>query len=76
MRVTDDARGVSEQPGQLWAPLTAQPVQESPFLLIGAVAEIAEILRTRRADLGVSNVVVFERGMEAFAPVVARLIGG
>jgi hypothetical protein len=35
-----------------------------------------KVLRTRRADLGISSGVVFERDIGAFAPVVARLIGG
>jgi hypothetical protein len=76
VRVTDDAGGVSEELSQLWPPLTPQQVRETPFLLIGTVDEIVEILQTRRAHLGISYVVIFERDMEVFAPVVARLIGG
>ena len=75
VRVTEDAWGVSEELSQQWTPMSPEQVRESPFLLIGTVDEIAETLRTRRAALGISYVVVFERAMEAFAPVVARLIG-
>jgi len=75
VRVTDDAPGVSEELSQLWPPLTPKQVRETPFLLIGTVDETVETLRTRRANLGISYVVVFEHDMEAFAPVVAHLIG-
>jgi hypothetical protein len=50
-------------------------VRETPYLLIGIVEEIVETLRARRPTLGISYVVVFERDMEALAPVLARPAG-
>jgi probable F420-dependent oxidoreductase len=73
VEITDDARGVSEKLHPVWAPMTPEQMRETPFLLIGTVDEIVETLRTRRSQLAISYLVVFERDMEAFAPVVARL---
>jgi hypothetical protein len=42
---------------------------------VGTVEEICETLRERRERYGISYLTVFERDMEAFAPVVARLAG-
>ena len=73
--VTDQAQEASEDLSREWTPLTPEEVRQTPYLLIGAVDEIVETLQARRAQLGISYVVVFERDMEAFAPVVARLAG-
>ena len=50
-------------------------VIETPYVALGTVAEICETLRERRARYGISYFTVFERDMEAFAPVVERLAG-
>ena len=50
-------------------------VLETPYLLVGTVEEICETLRERRERYGISYLTVFERDMEAFAPVVAQLAG-
>ncbi len=50
-------------------------VLESPYVLLGTIAEICETVRQRRERYGISYLTVFERDMEAFAPVVARLAG-
>ena len=50
-------------------------VLETPYLLVGSVEEICETLRERREQYGISYLTVFERDMDAFAPVVARLAG-
>ena len=50
-------------------------VLETPYVLVGTVEEICETLRRRRERYGISYLTVFERDMEAFAPVVARLAG-
>ena len=50
-------------------------VLETPYVLLGTIEQICEILRQRRERYGISYVTVFERDMEAFAPVVARLAG-
>jgi probable F420-dependent oxidoreductase len=46
-----------------------------PHALIGSVPEVCEKLQQRRSELGVSYVLVAQRSMDAFAPVVARLVG-
>jgi probable F420-dependent oxidoreductase len=73
--VTDDARRASEDLSLEWAPLTPEEVRETPYLLIGTVDEIVEAIRMRREQYGISYLVVFERDMEPFAPVVSRLAG-
>jgi probable F420-dependent oxidoreductase len=50
-------------------------VLETPYVLVGTVEEICETVRRRRERYGISYLTVFERDMEAFAPVVARLAG-
>jgi hypothetical protein len=52
---------------------TAQPGVNS--ILSRLDEDIVETLQRRREWLDISNVVVLERAMEAFAPVVARLVG-
>ncbi|MGH2560694.1 MAG: TIGR03621 family F420-dependent LLM class oxidoreductase [Thermomicrobiales bacterium] len=73
--MTDDARQASEDLSREWTPLTPADVRETPYLLIGTVDEIAETLRARREQYGISYLVVFEKDMESFAPVAARLAG-
>jgi hypothetical protein len=46
-----------------------------PSLLIGGVEAMADDLCGRRERLGLSYLVVRDRDMEAFAPVVERLAG-
>jgi probable F420-dependent oxidoreductase len=50
-------------------------VLETPYVLVGTIEEICETLRQRRERYRISYLTVFERDMEAFAPVVARLAG-
>lgn len=50
-------------------------VLETPYVLLGTIDEICETVRRRRERYGISYLTVFERDMEAFAPVVARLAG-
>jgi len=50
-------------------------VLETVYVLLGTVEEICETLRERRERYGISYLTVFERDMEVFAPVVARLAG-
>jgi probable F420-dependent oxidoreductase len=50
-------------------------VLETVYVALGTIEEICETLRQRRERYGVSYLTVFERDMEAFAPVVARLAG-
>ena len=50
-------------------------VLETPYVLLGTIKEMCESLRQRRERYGISYLTVFERDMEVFAPVVARLAG-
>jgi probable F420-dependent oxidoreductase len=73
--VVTDARqsAVEEMAAQLQ--LEPEQVQESPSFLIGSVEAIVDQLRARRERFGISYVMIFDRVMDAFAPVVARLAG-
>jgi hypothetical protein len=42
---------------------------------VGTVEQIVEDLQLRRERWGFSSYMLFERDMETFAPVVARLAG-
>ena len=55
--------------------LSPAEILQSPFVLLGTVEQMVEDLPRRRARWGVSSYVIFERDMETFAPVVARLAG-
>ncbi|MGH2598900.1 MAG: LLM class F420-dependent oxidoreductase [Dehalococcoidia bacterium] len=55
--------------------LTPEQALESPYLLIGTVAQLIDDLHARRERLGISYCVVFEPALDALAPVVARLAG-
>jgi len=46
---------------------------DSPFVLAGTPATLADRLHEHRERLGLSYFVVFEPAMDAFAPVIARL---
>jgi probable F420-dependent oxidoreductase len=72
--VTDDrASAITRLSEQLQ--LTPGQVEASTSFLVGSVDAIVDQLQKRRERLGISYVVVFDRVMDAFAPVVARLSG-
>ena len=73
--ITGDAARATEELSREWEPMTPEEVVECPYALIGTVDQIVETLRARRTRWGISRVVVFERDMTAFAPIVARLAG-
>jgi len=74
VRVTDDAAGqVGGIAGFLQVPESM--VADSPFALIGTTDSIADTLRRRREELGISYVIVGGEDIETFAPVVAALAG-
>lgn len=73
--VTDDIASAVEALSHEWAPLTPDELRACPLVLAGSIAEIVETLQTRRQRWGLSSVVVFERDMESFAPIVSRLAG-
>lgn len=74
LKVTNDRRGEAERLAERFK-ITADDVLESPNLLTGTVDQITEDLLQRRETYGISYVMIFERNMEEFAPVVARLAG-
>jgi probable F420-dependent oxidoreductase len=55
--------------------VTRELVLETPYVLLGTIDEIGDTLEQRRERFGISYVTVFERDVEAFAPVVAKLAG-
>ncbi|MGH9295646.1 MAG: TIGR03621 family F420-dependent LLM class oxidoreductase [Acidimicrobiales bacterium] len=64
--------------GQDYAAMFDYPVAEvleSPAALIGTEDEIVETLLERRERFAISYVVLHDRDVDAFAPVVARLAG-
>ena len=73
--VTDDRRRVAEELARHWRQLSPEEILQSPYVLIGTVAEMVEDLQMRRARWGMSYFTVFEAYLTAFAPVVAELAG-
>jgi probable F420-dependent oxidoreductase len=72
VEITDDARAA-------FAPLcertgySLDDALTSPFLLAGSAPAMADALRQRREELGLSYFVVFERAMDDFARVIDQL---
>ena len=75
VEVTDHRYTAAEELAGRWPQLSAAEILQSPYVLIGTVDQIVEDLQSRRERWGMSYYVVFERDMDAFAPVVARLAG-
>jgi probable F420-dependent oxidoreductase len=72
--VTDDRRAAIDRlAAQLQ--LSSDQIEQSPSFLIGSVEAIVDQLQARRERLGISYVMIHDRVMDAFAPVVARLTG-
>ena len=75
VEVTDHRYLAAEELVGRWPQLSAADILESPYVLIGTVDQIVEDLQRRRERWGLSYYVIFERDMDTFAPVVARLAG-
>lgn len=72
--ITDDREAAAaEMTTEL--PLSVEQILDAPAILIGSTEQIISILQERRERFGVSNIVIIEPMMEAFAPVVAALSG-
>jgi probable F420-dependent oxidoreductase len=72
--VTDErASAVARMAEQLQ--LSPSQIDTSTSFLLGSVDAIVDQLQERRERLGISYVMVWDRVMDAFAPVVARLSG-
>jgi hypothetical protein len=72
--VTDDRQAFAEQMAPLFG-LTPSELLDFPHALIGTVDEMCEVIEARRDRWDASYVVVQADGMEAMAPIVARLAG-
>ena len=75
VEVTEHGDIAAEELAGRWPQLTSADILQSPFVLLGTVEQMIEALQQRRERWGISYYVIFERDMEAFAPVVARLAG-
>ena len=72
--ITDDREAAAaEMTTQL--PLSVEQILDAPAILIASTDQIISTLQERRERFGVSNIVIIEPMMEAFAPVVAALSG-
>jgi len=72
LAITDDAASVHTDLAGRWG-LTPEEASDTPYALIGTVAEIAGQLVVRRERFSFSYYTVFDRDMEAFAPIIAAL---
>lgn len=72
--VTDDRRSAADQLlAEHELSLTRDELLETPFLLIGTVAQIAGQLRASRERYGFTHFTVHDPYMETFAPVIEHL---
>ena len=72
--ITNDQRGaVDRLAAQLQ--MSEEQIKESTSFLIGSVDQVVAQLQERRERLNTSYVMIHDRVMDAFAPVVARLAG-
>jgi probable F420-dependent oxidoreductase len=72
--VTDDRMGMAEKLAPVFSIEPAE-VPELPHAFLGTVDEICDDLERRRERWGLSYFVVQDEGMDAMAPVVARMAG-
>ena len=72
--ITDQRRAALERLSHQLQ-LSSDQIDASPSFLLGSVDAVVEQLQARRERLGVSYIMVFDRVMDAFAPVVVRLAG-
>lgn len=73
--IAETPRKAAEWLAPQFTRLTVDEALESPFLLLGPAEHLVETLQARRERWGISYVVVFDRSVEDFAPIVARLAG-
>ena len=73
--VTDDRRQAAAELARRWSQLDPEDILESPYVLAGTVDQLVDDLQARRRRWGISDYLIFEAGLDAFAPVVARLAG-
>jgi probable F420-dependent oxidoreductase len=73
--IADDRRAAAEEIARSTNRVTAEQVLASPYYPIGSVESIVEHLIELRERYGISYFSVLPNGVDAFAPVVARLRG-
>jgi probable F420-dependent oxidoreductase len=73
--VTSDCRKAADELASRWPQLSADEILETPYVLIGTVAQISEDLEQYRERWGISSYTVQESYLDVFAPVIARLAG-
>lgn len=73
--LADTPRKAAESVASQFPSRTLDEILESPFFLLGPTEHLIEVLQDRRERWGISYVVVFDRSVDDFAPVVARLAG-
>jgi probable F420-dependent oxidoreductase len=74
LSVTYDRQGTVEKLSEEWEQDPGN-WQESPFLLIGSVDQIADDIRRYREELGFTYFVLRDYMMDDFAPILAKLKG-
>jgi probable F420-dependent oxidoreductase len=72
--ITDDRKGLAESVAPAFD-MTAEEALDAGIVLTGTVDEVCDLLLARRERWGVTNIVLGDDQIEAFAPVVARLAG-
>lgn len=72
--ITSDRHAAAARISQAFG-VPSDAVLDTPYALVGSPAEIEALLHERRERFGISYYVLFERDMEAFAPIAARLAG-
>jgi hypothetical protein len=71
--VEPDKGAVDERASEYGLP--QEEILRTPYELFGSVDDICATLLERRELFGISYVVIFEKDLDAFAPVVDRLSG-
>lgn len=73
--VKDDRRKAADELAGRWSQLSPEEILATPYLLIGSVGRMVDDLHARRERWGISYYLIHEPYLDAFAPVVARLVG-
>ena len=73
--VTERPREAADELRRTWTQLSVEEILDAPYVLIGTVDEMADVLHRRRERWGISYFVTFDPFMDVLAPVVAKLAG-
>ena len=71
---TEDRLGTAQRMAGRFG-LTSEQLLSCTHMLIGTTEQMVDEVLLRRERYGMSSIAVIEAGIEAFAPVVARLTG-